>query len=100
MRTLGPGCLSLRICPWNLCRERLAIGPYSPILEVFLLPDRHRPLQSIDQPSASVERRSPVCGCDHDQYAGLADLEPSQTMHDGNISNLKLFQSLISKCFQ
>src|SRR5580765_3072892 len=97
MRPLEPGCLSLRICSWNLRRERLAIGPYCPILEVFLLPDRHRPLQSIDQPPASVERRSPVRGDHHNQHAGFANLEPPQAMHDDDVSNLKLLQGLLSE---
>src|ERR1700735_157486 len=78
------------ICARNVGGKRLAVGPDGAVLKEFLFPDRHGALQRVDQPAAGLEGRGTVGRSDRNQHAGLADFEPSQAMHDGNVANLKL----------
>src|SRR6476469_9025148 len=71
----------------HILRERLAIGPHCAILEIFLLPDRHRLLNRVDQPSARVERRQPMRRVHRDHHARLADLDPPDPVHDGDVTD-------------
>src|ERR1700688_1850433 len=96
-RTCYRGALGGRICTRNFRRERFAVGPNGTVLEIFLLPDRDGAFECVDQPAAGLEGRRTMRRSNHDQHAGLADLEPSQPMDDGHITNLELLQRLIGQ---
>src|SRR5260370_10517593 len=67
----------------NFFWKRLAIRPYCSIFKVFFLPDRHRLLERVNDPPASLKRRVPVSPSHHDQHACLPDLQPPQPVDDG-----------------
>src|SRR5271166_5227300 len=78
----------------------LAVGPDGTVPEMLFFPDRHGTFQGVDDPTASVERRSAMGGRDHDGHAGFADLQSAEAMHDRDISYGKLRQSLRSQGVQ
>src|SRR5258707_6705512 len=85
--------------PLNFIGERLAVSPHRAVLKIFLLPDGDGALEGVNQPAASVERSSTMGGCDHDQHAGFANFEAPETVHEGDIANLKMTQGLPGQRF-
>src|SRR5690242_5295664 len=63
---------------------RLQPHPYLAVLEVLLLPDRHRLLQGVDREAAGVEGRTPVRRGDRDHHARLPDLEAADAVDEGD----------------
>ena len=84
------GCLGREICAGNFGRKGLTVGPDRAIFEVLFLPDGHGAFERVDQPAAGVESGGAMGRGDHDQHAGLADLEAAKAVHEGDIANLEL----------
>src|SRR5689334_6723243 len=61
---------------------RLQPHPHLAVLEVLLLPDRHRLLQGIDREAAGLEGGAAVRRGDRDHHARLADLEAPDAVHE------------------
>src|SRR6185437_242228 len=58
----------------------LTSDPHLSALEVFLLPDRHDFLETIDREAAGLERLRAMGRRDRDRYRGLADIDPADAM--------------------
>src|SRR5260370_40192795 len=65
----------------TLCLEA---HPRLAVLEVLLLPDRHRLLQGIDGEAAGLEGFATVRRGDRDHHARLPDLEAADAMDEGD----------------
>ncbi len=63
---------------------RLQSHPHLAVLEVFLLPHRHRLLERVDGEVAGLEGLAAVRRGHRDHHAGLADLEPADPVHEGD----------------
>src|SRR5438270_13097140 len=57
----------------NLFRERLTIGPYSPVFKIFLLPDGNGLFQGVNQPATGLKSLAPMGRGHHNQHAGFAN---------------------------
>src|SRR5215469_3749767 len=89
----------LRIRPGNLGGKGFAIGPHRAVFEVLLLPYGNSFFEGIDEPAAGVKCRPAMRRGHCNQHAGLADLEPSEPMDDGDIANWELLQgSCCQRC--
>src|SRR5713101_1162151 len=64
--------------------SRLQPYPDLAVLEVLLLPDRHRLLQGIDGEAAGLEGLAAVGRGDRDHHARLPDLEAADAMDEGD----------------
>src|ERR1700730_7970266 len=62
----------------------LQAHPHLAVLEVLLLPDRHRLLQGIDGEAAGLEGLAAVGRGHRDHHARLPDLEAADAMHEGD----------------
>src|SRR5579883_1123762 len=82
---------------WHLFGKWFAVSPNRAVLEMFLLPDRHRAFECINQPSASVKSSRAMRGSDSDEHAGFADFQAPQPMNDRSIANWKLRDGFPSK---
>src|SRR5437667_6579086 len=67
----------------------LEADPHFPVLEVLLLPDGNGALQRIDGELAGLEGILAMGGGNRDEHAGLADLQPSDTVEDGHALDLR-----------
>src|SRR6266850_7798374 len=64
--------------------SRLEPDPDFAILEVLLLPDRHRLLQRVDGEAARVEGHRAMGRGHRDHHARLADLEAADAVQEGD----------------
>src|SRR5258708_26651325 len=62
----------------------LQAHPHLAVLEVLLLPDRHRLLQGIDGEAAGLEGFAAVGRGDRDHHARLPDLAAADAMDEGD----------------
>src|SRR5215471_16784743 len=83
----------------NIFRKRLAIGPYCTVLKILLLPDGDGLLKSINQPAAGVKSLAAMGRAHHHQHAGLANLQPAQTVYDPDVANREFLQRRLRQFF-
>src|SRR5579872_2380534 len=76
-------------------RKGLAIGPYCAVGKTFFFPDWDCALEGIDGKAAGVEGGCAMRRSDRDEHAGLADLQSSQAMNNGDFANLVVRQCLL-----
>src|SRR5450432_1266836 len=98
---------SVRCLVWTLCRLRfgaddrrgkgLAISPDRAVDKELLLPNRNGALESVDEPAAGIESRTPVSRRHSNKNAGFANLQATQSMDQSYIPDLKVGQGLKSK---
>src|SRR6185295_3309881 len=62
----------------------LQTHPHLAVLEVLLLPDRHRLLEGIDGEATGLEGLAAVGRGDRDHHTRLPDLEAADAMHEGD----------------
>ena len=80
-------------------REWLPIRPHRTIFKKLLFPDRHRALQSVNQPAACVERCASMRGSHYDENAGFTYSYVPESMHNAHFPDSKLLQCTFAKTF-
>src|SRR5262249_41538070 len=75
----------------------LAIGPNCAVFKVLLFPNGYSALERVDHPATGLEGSVAVCGGDDDGDAGLHDLQPPKSVRDSDMTDGKLFKSLMSE---
>src|SRR4029450_12236488 len=74
-----------RTCvPRLLAMVTLQADPDLAVLEVLLLPDRHRLFQRVDRETARLEGFAAMGRGDRDHHAGLADLQGTEALCEGD----------------
>src|SRR5215472_10294474 len=86
---------SLRRIHPDALGKRLAVGPHGAVGKRLLLPDRHRFLERVDQPAGSIVSLRTMCRRHDDQYAGFADRETTQPVHDAHVPHAKALPRLL-----
>src|SRR5205823_9574385 len=81
----------------KMLRKRFAVRPHRAVFEMFFLPDRHRSLKRVNQPSTGVESSGAMRRENGDQNAALADFDSPKTVHDCGITNGKTLLRLRRK---
>src|SRR5580704_3224402 len=88
--------LRCRFC--RPCLQRsgryFAVRPHGAVLEILLLPDRDRALESVDSEPASIESSWPMGRTDGDEHTGFPDFEAPQSMRNCEEVNRKSFVDL------
>src|SRR5580658_5446688 len=86
-------CRFRRACLQRRWRH-FAIGPDGAVLEIFLFPDRHSALESVNRKPASLERSRTVRRTDGDEDARLANFQPAKPVSDSDKVNRKFLVNL------
>src|SRR6202161_2382871 len=89
-------CLRIRFIRPGIgfLRGFLAFGPNRAVRKKLLLPDRHGPLQRVNGVAACVKRSGPVRRACGNPYTGLAYLDTSETVNDGQAMNWRFCADL------
>ena len=75
-------------------RGKFAVGPHRAVLEIFLLPDGHSALESINGKAAGVKRGGSVGRAYGDDHAGFADFKTAEAVNNCDAMYPVLFVEL------
>src|SRR5579863_7654667 len=70
-------------------RKRLAVCPNGTVDKGFLLPDRHRFLEGVDEPAAGLVGLRTMGRSDDDDDTGLTDLKTAKAVNDRDLADAK-----------
>ena len=77
--------------PAGTARQR----PDGAVDKGLLLPDGHGLLERVDQPAAGLEGLRAMRRGDHDQHAGLADLQAAEAVNDRDVAHAEAGDGLV-----